>query len=132
MNLHNDCRFKHYLPATGKDVTDLKISVYYSKGGLNFYNGKNEPSAIWAGLTPLKRDTSNGFRTEQFIMGRGLKINLEPAERLNRKRVEAAFQRVLADVTMKTGRVWDAIQQVCITEGVTLVENVRLPVAPTA
>ena len=131
--MSNDCRFKHYLKATGTEVTDLKISVYYSKGGINYFNYKQEPSAIWASISPVKREQRDGIGFEQFVLGKGIKVNFEAAERLNRKKVEAAFQRVLAEITLKTGRVWDAIQRVCAEEGVTLVEGeVHSPAVPTA
>lgn len=114
---------KHYIPASGTmkptddQYTDIKISVYYSKGGLNFYNGKNEPSAIWASVSPVTR---RGDGIESCILGKGIKVTLEPATRLNRKNVEAAFQRAIAEVTMGAGKVWDTVQKVCAQENVTL------------
>jgi hypothetical protein len=117
---------KHYIPATstpkpGFDAaTHIKISVYYSKGGTNYFTYKEEPSAIWAGISPVTR--KGGI--ESFILGKGLKISLEPATRLNRKHVEAAFERAVAEVTMGTGRVWDALQRVLAEEGVTLLSDV--------
>jgi hypothetical protein len=124
----SDFRLNHYIPASGPEgINKVKIGVYYSKGGINFFNYQNEPSAIWASLTPMEVKHENGFKCEKYGMGKGLKVNLEPATRLNRKNVEAAFQRVVAEITMGTGRVWDALQQVCVKEGVTLQTNLPLP-----
>jgi hypothetical protein len=122
----SDCRFKHYIPATGKDgVNTVKVSVYYSKGGINYFNYQNEPSAIWASLTPMKVESRDGMSTEQYIMGKGLKVNLEAATRLNRKNVEKAFERVLAEITVGAGQVWEAIQEVCKRQEVTLQTEVH-------
>lgn len=121
----SDFRLKHYIPAQGKDgVNNIKVTVYYSKGGINYFNYKEEPSAIWAGITPMEVTSSNGMSTEKYGLGKGLKVNLEAATRLNRKNVEKAFERVLAEITVGAGRVWNAIQEVCKHEGVTLLSDV--------
>lgn len=124
----SDFRLSHYVPASGPEgINNVKISVYYSKGGINYATYKTEPSAIWASITPMEVKHENGFRCEKYGFMKGLKVNLEPATRLNRKNVEAAFQRVLSEITMGTGRVWAALQEVCAHEGVTLRQNLPLP-----
>lgn len=123
----SDFRLEHYIPASGPNgINTVKISVYYSKGGINYLNYKQEPSAIWASIRPMEVKHENGFRCEKFGMMNGLKVNIEPATRLNRKNVEKAFERAVAEVTMGAGRVWDALQQVCAKEGVSLT-NLPLP-----
>ena len=118
---------KHYIAASGRmntydedKYTHIKISVYYSKGGTNFYTYKQEPGAIWASISPVMR---KGDGIETCILGKGIKCILEPATRLNRKNVEAAFQRAVAEVTMGTGQVWDVVQKVCVQENVSLVAS---------
>lgn len=120
----SDFRLSHYVPASGPEgINRVKISVYYSKGGINYYNYKQEPSAIWASITAMEVKSENGFKCEKYTLGKGLKVNLEPATRLNRKNVEAAFQRVLAEVTIGAGRVWNALNEVCKQENVFLLAS---------
>lgn len=117
---------KHYIPASGDMMkgtddkyTHIKISVYYSKGGTNYFTYKQEPGAIWASVGPVTK--KDGM--ESCILGKGLKTVLEPATRLNRKNVEKAFERAVAEVTMGAGAVWNVVQKVCAQENIFLLAS---------
>ena len=114
---------KLYLPASGQDhavsVTHLKVSVYYSKGGANYFNYNNEPSAIWCSISPIERKPDG---TQSMMLFSGGKFQVEPATRLNQKKVAEAFERVKAEIAAKTGKAWNIVQTVAAKCNVTLTE----------
>lgn len=118
---------RHYVAVTGKDggvkdITHLKFSVYYSKGGMNYFTGIQEPSAIWCSVQPVERKEGS----ESFMVFSGKKFLMESATRLNRKKVEAAFKKVEAEAEAlaRTGKTWEVAQHVMAEKGLDLVQKV--------
>lgn len=91
----------------------LAITVFYKKGGINYFNYETEPSGFYVSVSPF---TENGdFRT--FEMGSGLKGLLEQADRFNRKKL-AKFAKNLLELD-ETKRI---IAKVCEKEGLTVAD----------
>ncbi len=118
-----------YLPATGTDqgkpITHIKVNVYYSKGGINYFTATTEPRAIWCGISPVNREKSGatGLAVESFMLFSGLKCKLEEAKRLNRKRVAALFEQTKTEIASKTGLVYATLQQVLVKYDIALTEE---------
>lgn len=66
----------------------LKLEVYYSKGGMNYFNYKQEPRGYYGSVTPCK--VYDGM--EQFTLGKGLKTFLLACDRRSNKKAEEAIQ----------------------------------------
>lgn len=84
-----------YVPAPGAiPRTHIRIDVYYSKGGLNYFSGGSEPRGYWLSATPIEVHDGGGFG---MLMGdkMGTRIFLSPAARLNAKALAALADRVL-------------------------------------
>lgn len=47
---------KKYFKTTMADATDLKIEVYYNKGGFNMFTHENIRRGIYFSISPVKRD----------------------------------------------------------------------------
>jgi len=52
---------KQYLK-TNKENTEIKIELKYSKGGINYFNNKNELRGYYLLMQPVQRETrENGI-----------------------------------------------------------------------
>ncbi len=82
------------------DVNAVEVDVFYSKGGLNYFSYKTEPRGYYASVMPVKVEKGDGdrFSSVAFMMmdPRGRKFLLEPAARLNGKRLKVLADKVLA------------------------------------
>lgn len=101
------------LATTGK--TTIRVTVNYSKGGMNFYDYTTSPSGYWLQVAPIEIEISEcgNFRMERFSFGSGRRFFVAEASRFGRKALERA-----AD----TGRdMMDAaVSMVCEDAGFTL------------
>ena len=64
-----------YLKTTTEQ--ELKVEVYYSKGGANYLAGGTIQRGYWLSVQPVSRSVSNGLRSESFTLGSGLKYFLK-------------------------------------------------------
>jgi hypothetical protein len=83
-----------YVPTTALPrANQLKVSVFYSKGGMNYANYKTEPRGYYVAVEPVTVGAERGFITERhenlFTNTRSFKVFLTPATRLNRKALAA-------------------------------------------
>jgi hypothetical protein len=51
----------------------LKINVYYNKGGMNYFHGKEERRGYYLSVTPVEIEQRNGYQTESVLMFSGAK-----------------------------------------------------------
>jgi hypothetical protein len=71
----------------------IKTEVYYNKGGINVFSGKNEPRGYWLSVTPVTVEQRNGYGVESFIMSMGgYKQFLQEASRFNRGTLEKVVE----------------------------------------
>ncbi len=64
--------FKEYLPTT-TDKKFIKVEAYYSKGGMNYFNGASERRGYYLSVMPVERSNERGYTTESFMMFSGTK-----------------------------------------------------------
>ena len=85
------------------DATHVEVSVFYSKGGINYFNYQNEARGYWASVKPVKvtpPDPATGrFGGVAFTMfdPNAFKVFLKPATRFNAKTLIALYGRVAVD-----------------------------------
>lgn len=89
---------KHYIPVLTGDATHLKIEVYYSKGGMNYFTSSNEKRGIYISVTPVTK----GENSERFVGFSGTKSLLFEMKRFNQKtldtiEVDAEYEKQLID-----------------------------------
>lgn len=86
---------KKYEPIEGTNK-ELKIEVFYDKGGINYFNSKNEPRGYWLSMRQVERDRrENGVVIESYGMFSGAKAFLLEVKRKSDKAYEQAL--VLAE-----------------------------------
>lgn len=99
-------------------ATHLKVEIYYSKGGMNYFQSTNEPRGIYLSVSPVRRSTLDGVGTsESFTAFSGTKKFIFPMERFNQK----TFDRTSIDEDMLNG----LINHVCDKNGISFANLVK-------
>ena len=79
---------KKYIEATG-DCNRLEITLDYSLGGYNWYNGNTDGRGYYLYVTPVyvNENTYNGqtYHTVQSTLGKGIKKLVKPVQRKSKK-----------------------------------------------
>jgi hypothetical protein len=72
------------LPILNNKANVLEVSLYYSKGGMNYYTGANERRGLYLSVTPVERTpTSKGF-----VAFSGVKQHVKEMARFNQKQFD--------------------------------------------
>ena len=72
------------------EFNEVQISIYYSKGGMNWFSGASQLRGYYLGIAPVSR---NG-RTLTYKAFTGTRYLLEEASRFNRKHLESLVTTV--------------------------------------
>lgn len=89
-------REKKYLKLkpNNQKVTDLKVEVYYSLGGYNYFTYKKEPRGYYLSVSPVERaEYGNGFSMEGYRAFSGYKFLIEEVTRKSEKGFKAAVEK---------------------------------------
>lgn len=70
------------------DNTHIKIHVYYSLGGMNYFSGKRDPRGISTSVSVVKREAS----CESTILGEGYRDFIAEMKRFNAKKLEETIE----------------------------------------
>lgn len=76
---------KYYIPAEGHKCNNLKVEVYYSLGGFNYFTYKNDPRGYFLSVTPVDRADRGGYVSESVAIGEGVKMLLKEVARKSAK-----------------------------------------------
>ena len=72
---------------------ELKIEVYYDKGGMNYFNSKNEPRGYWLSMRQVEIErTERSIVIESFGLMSGAKMCLNEVK----KKSDKAYQLALS------------------------------------
>lgn len=75
-------RSKKYLPLEpNASATHLKVEVYYSKGGMNYFTSSNEKRGIYLSVSPVTRKENS----ESYMGFSGIKKHLVDMARFSQK-----------------------------------------------
>ena len=104
---------KKYYKTTIADATDIKLEVYYYKGGYNLFTYEPERRGIYFSISPVKRD---GI-WESYIAFSGTKICVKELNRKSDKalnEIAAKIEPILEDVVKlyESGAQRDALIKV--------------------
>lgn len=111
--------YKRYYKAEGNEINRVEVSIYYSKGGMNYWTYRVEPRGYYFSIGADKRTVRNGIETIQFSFEqamKGIKDCILPCERQSKKRYESAKSQI----DMLTDRFlmdWCARNGITITDG---------------
>lgn len=73
------------------EYNTLKVEAYYSKGGINYFNYKDEPRGMYVRVSAVNIKYERGFRSESFMVGGNdvgsFKFLVLPMKRNSKKKV---------------------------------------------
>ena len=70
---------------------ELKIEVYYDKGGMNYFNSKNEPRGYWLSMRQVEIERQDrGIVIESFGLMSGAKMFLKEVKKQSQKAYDEA------------------------------------------
>lgn len=70
---------------------ELKIEVYYDKGGMNYFSGKVDPRGYWVSVRAVERDIrDNGICVESYPIMSGVRHFIKPVNRYSEKTYQDA------------------------------------------
>ena len=67
------------------NITDLKIELYYSLGGMNYFTGRAENRGYYLSITPVERCVSRGYTSECYTAFSGIKQLVKVVKRKSQK-----------------------------------------------
>lgn len=71
---------------SGANTVNFKIR--FSKGGINYFNYKNEQKGFYVHCQPMTVTQKDGYSTEEYTMGTGFKILLSEESRDSKKKLQ--------------------------------------------
>ncbi len=79
-------------------VTHLRIELYYSLGGMNYFTGRAENRGYYLSVTPVERRTNDGgYTSESCTAFSGIKQNVKEVTRKSKK-AEIEAEKLATDV----------------------------------
>ena len=87
----NKNREVKYIPISGHEVNYLRVDVYYSLGGDNYYTGTPDARWYYLAVSPVFREDKGEYATESAVLGRGYKMFLKAVKRRSSKAMEDAL-----------------------------------------
>ena len=96
--------------ATKTENVFVKVEVYYSLGGMNYFTYKVEPRGYYLSVTPVEKINRGSYVTESCAAFSGYKMLLKEVKRKSKKaEMEAeqiaadGMQRIIDQVLMEQG-----------------------------
>jgi len=101
------------IPVTGSDdFSHIQIKVTYSKGGVNYWNYRDEPRALWLSVTPVKLNKHPGYETITHVAGTGLRHMLEEVSRKSTAKLQKLAKQAEFEATYRSGITWELVRKV--------------------
>jgi hypothetical protein len=82
---------KYYIPVEGNKVNNIKVELYYSLGGMNYFTGRAEERGYYLSVTPVFKEDRGGCFIESMTAFTGTKMLLLPVARKSAKAGKEAF-----------------------------------------
>ena len=99
------------LPILNHKANILKVKLYYSKGGMNYFTGSNERRGLYLSVSPVTRSQHDwGGRSESYTAFSGVKKCVKEMARFNQKQldtfvVDEADMKQLIDYVVRTNNL---------------------------
>lgn len=97
-----------YFQVNGTENKFVKFQLVYSKGGMNYYNGKVEKRGYWVTVSVVEKETINGITIES--------VTLHSAA--------SGFKRFLLEVKRDSQKSYDQAVSIAETMRIELVDKI--------
>ena len=78
----------HDVTSDHSEATHVKVQLYYSKGGMNYFTGKAEARGYYVSVSPVKIEVRDGWRSETTSAFSGIKECVREVSRFNQKQFD--------------------------------------------
>jgi hypothetical protein len=72
------------IPVDGNGCTHVEVELYYSKGGMNYFSGRNEARGLWLSVSPVER----GDRFVKYSAWSGIKKHVKEMKMFSQKAID--------------------------------------------
>ena len=77
---------KYYIPVENNSAcNNLKVHLYYDKGGYNYFTVSSEKRGVWLSVSPVNRVEGDGYSSESYTAFSGTKVFLQDFARWSKK-----------------------------------------------
>ena len=110
--------YTEFIPVVNnEDVNNIKVRVFYSLGGINYFTCGYDARGYYLSVTPVKREARGSYTSESAVLWSGYKKLLKEVKRKSAKAEEEAINMA------KTGSITKLIIDKLVAElGLELVE----------
>ena len=70
------------------NATHLKVELYYSKGGMNYFTYNNEQRGLYLSVSPVTISKGDGYNTESYYGFSGIKQFVQEMKKFSEKTLE--------------------------------------------
>lgn len=106
-----DKTLRYTITRENSDNNVLDVSIFYDKGGYNYYNGGVNRRGFYVSATPKTKD-GNSIRV---VMFEGLKMFLLETGRFSQKKLD--------ELSFDCSEVHTLVDKVCNEYGITIIDN---------
>ena len=88
-----------YVADSKEDGEAIRVSLYYDKGGMNYFSGSMVRRGIYLSVSPVAISNSGGYKTVRTVPTDGVRICLQELKRKSAKQLEIQKERIEAILT---------------------------------
>jgi hypothetical protein len=107
--------YTEYFATTAEDGTEVKVSLSYSLGGINYWTYNTDPRGYYMSAVPVIRESGDGFSSERFTLGKGVRLFLKEVKRRSAK-AEAEAEAIAR------AKASELAERIALDEGLALKE----------
>jgi hypothetical protein len=105
---------KKYIEATGKDCNRLEVTLDYSLGGYNYWNGNTDGRGYYLYVSPVtitsREYNGRPYETVSQVLGQGIKKLVKPVQRRSKKAEAEAAINAEAEAVKVVGAAVDTMR----------------------
>lgn len=85
---------KYYLPIKNNEqANNLKIEIYYDKGGYNYFTSRQERRGYYVSVIPVERINHGAYCSEKMVAFSGYKQLLKEVARKSNKAAQEVLEQ---------------------------------------
>ena len=82
--MNNQTKTIKEIPIEGKPNHYYKVNLFYSKGGVNYFNYKNEERGYYLSVKAVEQRQEVGYVVESYVAFNGVKQFIKTAKRFSK------------------------------------------------
>ena len=83
--MNNKTKTIKEIPIEGKPNHYYKVTLFYSKGGCNYFSATRDERGYYLAVKPVEKSQQNGYTSESYVLFSGVKKLVQTANRFSQK-----------------------------------------------